>query len=278
MGNSLFSLDFSQVEYRILCGLAGQQDKLAALQAGRDLYCEFGTRLFGRTITKDDYRERQYSKRHGVLSCGYGKGKDRSAAQSKADGYDFPRAITDRTVDEYRASHPHVVAFWKKCDEALPHIAAGEDYVTPGPKNLLKSQDHCLIFPNGTRARLDLVWCPEIKSWFKKTYRGGAAEKGDDSATLRSKGYTKHWGGELTALCCQALARVRLSDLMVKAKRELGIRPVFLVHDEYVGIAPDEEAPELLARMIELAREPSPWWPDGPPFDAEGTVSKRYEH
>lgn len=278
MGNSLFSLDFSQVEYRILCGLAGQQDKLDALQAGRDLYCEFGTRLFGRTITKDDYRERQYSKRHGVLSCGYGKGKDRSASQSKADGYDFPRAITDRTVDEYRASHPHVVAFWKKCDEALPHIAAGEDYVTPGPGNLLKSQDHCLIFPNGTRARLDLAWCTEIKSWFKKTYRGGMAEKGDDSATLRSKGYTKHWGGELTALWCQSLARVRLSDLMVKAKRELGIRPVFLVHDEYVGIAPDEEAPELLARMIELAREPSPWWPDGPPFDAEGTVSKRYEH
>ena len=47
MGNSLFSLDFSQVEYRILCGLAGQQDKLDALQAGRDLYCEFGTRCLG---------------------------------------------------------------------------------------------------------------------------------------------------------------------------------------------------------------------------------------
>ena len=80
------------------------------------------------------------------------------------------------------------------------------------------------------------------------------------------------------SIVVSVLARVRLSDLMVKAKRELGIRPVFLVHDEYVGIAPDEEAPELLARMIELAREPSPWWPDGPPFDAEGTVSKRYEH
>ncbi len=278
MGNSIFTLDFSQVEYRILCCVAGQQDKLDALQAGRDLYCDFGTRLFCRPITKADYNERQYSKRQGILSCGYGKGKDRSAAQSKADGFDFPREITDRTVDEYRASHPYVVQFWRKCDAALPHIAAGEDYIIPGPGDLLKFHDHCLMLPNGTRTRLDLVWCSEIKSWFKKTYRGGIAEQHDDAATFRSKGYTKHWGGELTALWCQSLARGRLSELMLKAKRQLGIMPVFLVHDEYVGLASDEEAPELLERMKGFAREPSPWWPDGPPFDADGTVSKRYEH
>ena len=278
MGNSLFSVDFSQVEYRILCGLSGQQDKLDALQQGRDLYCEFGTRLFGRQITKADFAERQYSKRQGILSCGYGKGKDRSAAQSKADGFDFSREITDRTVDEYRSSHRHVVEFWGKCDEALRHVAAGEDYVIPGAGGILKFHDGYLMFPNGTRSRLDLTWCREIKSWFKKTYRGGVAEPDDTAEALRSKGYTKHWGGELTALWCQSLSRVRLSELMLKAKRQLGIRPVFLVHDEYVGIAPDEEAEELLERMIAFAREPSPWWPDGPPFDAEGTVSKRYEH
>src|ERR1017187_1828511 len=132
MGNSLFSLDFSQIEYRILCGLAGQQDKLDALYEGRDLYCEFGTKLFKRTITKADHNERQFAKTEGILSCGYGKGKDKAATQAKAKGFDFPREVTDATVDEYRRTHPAVVKFWAQCDGALPRIAAGDSFNIAG--------------------------------------------------------------------------------------------------------------------------------------------------
>ena len=276
MGNSLFALDFSQVEYRILCGLAGQQDKLDALAARRDLYCEFGTRLFKREITKADRAERQFSKTEGVLSCGYGKGKDKAATQAKAKGFDFPRAVTDATVDEYRRTHPHVVKFWATCDQALPHIARGEDYHIPNTP--LTFSNKYLILPNGLKCLFELAWAPEIKSWFRKVYRGPMAEPGDSVDTLRSKGYTKYWGGGLTEFTCQALSRVRLSELMLFGRRELGIRPVFLVHDEYVGAAPDEECQEILDALIEFARQPSPWWPDGPPFDAEGMVMKRYAH
>src|SRR5208337_834306 len=91
MGNSLFALDFSQVEYRILCGLAGQQDKLDALALGRDLYCEAGEALFKRPITKEDYKERQFAKTECILSCGYGKGKDKACTQAKAKGFDLQR-------------------------------------------------------------------------------------------------------------------------------------------------------------------------------------------
>src|ERR1017187_1844566 len=132
MGNSLFSLDFSQIEYRILCGLAGQQDKLDALYEGRDLYCEFGTKLFKRTITKADHNERQFSKAEGILSCGYGKGKDKAASQAKAKGFDFSRAITDAPVDEYRRTHPDVVRFWARMDAALPYINRFGDHQIEG--------------------------------------------------------------------------------------------------------------------------------------------------
>ena len=276
MGNSLFALDFSQVEYRILCGLAGQQDKLDALAAGRDLYCEFGTKLFGRPITKADHAERQFSKSEGILSCGYGKGKDKAATQAKAKGFDFSREVTDKTVDEYRASHPHVVRFWKTCDGALDHIATGEDYKISNTP--LTFSNKYLILPNGLKCLFELAWAPEIKSWYRKVYRGPLASPGDTVDQLRSKGYTKYWGGGLTEFCCQALSRVRLSELMLFARRELGIRPVFLVHDEYVGVAPDEECQAILDALIEFARKPSTWWPDGPPFDAEGMVMKKYAH
>ena len=276
MANSLIVLDFSQIEYRILCGLAGQQDKLDAMAAGRDLYCEMATKLFKRPITRADTNERQFAKTEGILSCGYGKGKDKAAAQAKAKGFDFPREVTDATVDEYRGSHSKVVQFWKTCDAALPRIANGEEFKIQGTP--LTFKDHSLILPNGLRCRFELAWAPEVKSWYRKMYRGGTAELGDNVDALRSKGYTKYWGGGLTEFVCQALSRVRLSELMLFAKRELDIRPVFLVHDEYVTVAPDNEGGGILEALKEFSRRPSPWWLDGPPFDAEGAVMKRYAH
>ena len=276
MGDSLFALDFAQVEYRILCGIAGQQDRLDALAAGRDLYCEAATELFRRPISKADYTERQYAKKECILSCGYGKGKEKAAAQAKAAGYDFSREITDASVDYYRLTHPHVVSFWKTCDTALNHIAAGEDYQIPNTS--LTFSNKYLILPNGLKCLFELAWAPEVKSWYRKVYRGPLAAPGDTVDQLRSKGYTKYWGGGLTEFCCQSLSRVRLSELILFSHRQLGLRPVFLVHDEYVGVAPDEECQAILDQLIAFAREPSPWWPDGPPFDAEGLVMKRYAH
>jgi DNA polymerase len=275
--NSLFAIDFSQVEYRILCGLAGQQDKLDALDSGRDLYCETAAALFKHPVTKaENPVERQFAKKECILSCGYGKGKDKAATQAKAAGYDFPREVTDGSVDYYRRTHPAVVKFWGRCDAILPYIADGGKCHLEGTP--LTFSNEYLVLPNGLKCRFELVWCPEVKSWFRKVYRGGLAEPNDSVDQLRAKGYTKYWGGGLTEFCCQALSRIRLSELMLFAHRELGMRPVFLVHDEYVGIAPDDECDWLLERMLEFSRLPSPWWLDGPPFDAEGLVMKRYAH
>jgi len=272
-GYSFVTLDFSQIEYRILCGLAGQKDKLEVLAAGRDLYCEFSSRLFNRLIGKENVEERQFGKRV-TLSSGYGAGKDRCANMARSDGFYFPRKITDKAIDLYREEHEMVCVFWDRCDKLLPRFAAGgKGHITGTP---LSFGGGSFILPNGLSPKIELVWCKETRAWMTRGSRGDPADEDDNRATLLSKGYTGFWGGSLTGYLCQSLARVRLSELMQKAWDVMNIKPVFLVHDEYVTLVPDERVKEVEYSLWTMAREPSYWWLDGPPFDGETRTSKRY--
>lgn len=67
-GHVLIEADMKQIQARLTAWLAGQQDMLDAFASGRDLYCEFGTDLYGRTITKADEFER-FTSKFWVLGC-----------------------------------------------------------------------------------------------------------------------------------------------------------------------------------------------------------------
>jgi hypothetical protein len=273
-GHQIVKVDFSQVEYRILCGLSGQADKLRALNEGRNIYLEFGTKLFDRTITKDDKDEYMLSKKI-VLGAGYGTGKDKCAFTAKGAGYNFPRVITDRAIELYRDEHYKVVEFWKECDKLLKAMETLHADCCIGP---VMVYEQVLEMPNGTEHKFDLVWSnAELKMW-RRTNKGDGQQgaNSDGAQTLLTKGYTHYWGGALTEFLCQALARVRLSDLMLSLKREHGINPCLLVHDEYVTIVPDNRAEEARDIIVEHACRPSPWWSYGPSFKAEGKISERY--
>ena len=112
-GKSFVILDFAQIEYRILCALAGQQDKLDALATGRDLYCEFGTKLFGRSVVKEDKTERFFAK-VVVLGSGYGTGKQKCADSARGLGLTLSREVTDKAIDLYREEHPGVCSLWRR--------------------------------------------------------------------------------------------------------------------------------------------------------------------
>jgi hypothetical protein len=272
-GHKIVKIDFSQVEYRILCSLSGQLDKLEALDKGRDVYCEFGTKLFGYEVDKTQKIERDFSKKI-VLGAGYGQGKDKCAFTAKANGYNFHRGITDRAIELYRHEHYKVVEFWQYLDwEKSVENIHRKNFIGP-----VKIELSTLIMPNGTRHKFDLVWSnAELKMW-RRTNKGNGEHgiNSDSALTLLTKGYTRYWGGALVEFLCQALARVRLSDLMLSLKREHGLNPCLLVHDEYVTIVPDDRAEEARDIIVEHACRPSIWWPNGPTFRAEGKISERY--
>jgi DNA polymerase I-like protein with 3'-5' exonuclease and polymerase domains len=57
-GHVLIACDSSQIEARMVAWLAGQADLLNAFREKRDVYSEFATKVYGRTITKGDKVER----------------------------------------------------------------------------------------------------------------------------------------------------------------------------------------------------------------------------
>lgn len=57
-GYEIIACDSSQIEARTVAWLAGQTDLLEAFREGRDVYSEFASDVYGRTITKADYTER----------------------------------------------------------------------------------------------------------------------------------------------------------------------------------------------------------------------------
>jgi DNA polymerase I-like protein with 3'-5' exonuclease and polymerase domains len=57
-GHVLIACDSSQIEARTVAWLAGQEDLVEAFRMGRDVYSEFASEVYGRTITKADKVER----------------------------------------------------------------------------------------------------------------------------------------------------------------------------------------------------------------------------
>lgn len=269
-GHKLIVIDFSQIEFRILCKLARQEDKLEALNdPARNLYCEFGATVFGWPITREDKDEYRFAKML-VLAAGYGVGKERVYRAACSMGFDFPRALTDHAVDSFRQQNPGIVALWRRLDRVLVYMELGapvdQSYVDGIPAYF-----NCktVKLPNGLAVTFDLKF--EDGRIYRKTRR--AIKNPYD---LASAGYAPYWGADVTAWLCQSLARIRLTGIVLQAYNQLGLRPALLVHDEYVAIVPDKQAQEMLVSLLDLAQEPVDWWMDGPQFAAHGRVCERY--
>src|SRR5208282_4955908 len=72
-GHVVLGADLSQIEARLCCWLAGEQSLISSFASGVDVYSSFGSRLYGRPITRADKRERFLAKT-AVLGLQYGMG------------------------------------------------------------------------------------------------------------------------------------------------------------------------------------------------------------
>ena len=132
-GHTVLVGDSSNIELRTVMALAGQDDVLEKLRSGVDLYCDFASKLFSRTITKADVPERMLGK-VAMLSLQYGAGAERfqdmvrvtARSISALEPISIERA--QEIVHLYRGTHNKVVQLWKYCnDVVLPSIANGND-------------------------------------------------------------------------------------------------------------------------------------------------------
>jgi DNA polymerase I-like protein with 3'-5' exonuclease and polymerase domains len=263
--HKLVIADFSQIEFRILMALADEHDVLQAFLDRRDLYCEFASVLYGRPITDEDIKERLLGK-VSCLSLGYMAGKIRFAAMCRNFGLDLPRELTDKAHDLFRQIYPGVPKFWDRCAGAIRPLAGKADLdFEAGCGLTIPFRKGAIVLPNGLRWSFDLTWVED------DSYNGGSWIR-----HTRRNNIERFHQGVLTNNICQSLARVCLSDVVLRAWDELHIRPTLLVHDEAIWVVPEEDAETTLKSVLTFMGEPPAWWSDGVPLEGKGCVSDNY--
>jgi len=257
-GTALVVADAAQIECRIVNWLAGQRDILDLFRNKLDPYSVQASRFYGRTITKADKLERHLGKTI-ELGCGFGMGAERfrvTCANGPLGG--APIYLSEgeaiQAVEAYRQAHPAVKHMWYvTAEQALDALAQRKTMVW-GPLHI---EDGAVWLPNG------------LPLW----YDDPETEGGDRYFTVRGR-RSKMYGGKLVENVVQALARVVLSQAMLRLPSYL--RVVNCTHDEIVALATLDMGQQGYEDMVSELKRPPVWAPTLP-LDAEGFYGVRYQ-
>lgn len=257
-GQRLYIADLSNIEARMLAWLSKEHDLVEAFRTGRDVYCEFASQIYGRTITKDDKLER-YVGKTAILGLGYGMGADKfkQTLKTGSPSVDVSDIVAQQIVMQYRGMYPNVPRLWSGMKDALFQMlnprSVGMMY---GP---LTIKMRALELPNGMALNY-----PNLR------FEAGQFIYNTD------RDYVRTHGPRVTENVIQALARLVITDQMLDIQSLPQVDIVLQVHDEIIAIGSKQDSDATMNQILEIMRTP-PEWCDDLPLDAEGGVSKVYD-
>ena len=262
-GHVIMNVDSSQIEARLLVWLAGQEDVTQLYREGRDVYCEFASKVYGKKIDKRNKLERAVGKTC-ILGLGYGTGATKLQNVLKLGaGVEFSELDCQRLVRIYREVNDKVVQLWRECDDALNDIASWPSGKEP---YYLGAQKCVIVSPKGLKLPNGLyIYYPELE-WDTSELKGKFVYK-------NRFGNISIWGGSVVENVVQALARIVIGEQMVAISHRY--RPALTVHDAVVCIAPQEEKDEALKYIMEEMSRPPVWGQDCP-ITCEGGYGDNY--
>ena len=262
-GHVIMNVDSSQIEARLLVWLAGQEDVTQLYREGRDVYCEFASKVYGKKIDKRNKLERAVGKTC-ILGLGYGTGATKLQNVLKLGaGVEFSEQECQRLVKIYREVNDKVVQLWRECDDALNDIASwpsGKEPYYLGAQKCVIVSSKGLKLPNGL-----YIYYPELE-WDTSELKGKFVYK-------NRFGNISIWGDSVVENVVQALARIVIGEQMVAISHRY--RPALTVHDAVVCIAPEEEKDEALKYIMEEMSRPPVWGQDCP-ITCEGGYGDNY--
>jgi DNA polymerase I-like protein with 3'-5' exonuclease and polymerase domains len=262
-GHRVINCDSSQIEARVLVWLAGQDDIVEWYREGRDVYSEFATKVYGKTITKDDKTERAVGKTC-ILGLGYGTGWSKLQQTLKISaGVTMDDQECKRLVGVYREVNDKVIDLWKACDDALQDMSSWEDGKEP---YYLDARKSLLITPKGIKLPNGLyIYYPDLK-W--------DTSEAKSKFTYKSRrGVNSIWGGSVVENVVQALARIIVGEQMIEINKKY--RPVLTVHDAVVNVVPEADVEEALSFIMSTMSTP-PIWATGLPVACEAHDGASY--
>lgn len=258
-GHKLLVADLAQIELRVNAWWCGETWLVEALRAGRDVYCELASGIFGRTITKADEQERFIGKT-GELSLGFSAGSAKFHGTLESYGLDVDVGLAEVAVAQFRAKHPAIVRRWKELRGLVIPVLAGE--MSPTEINGVYFEKGRATLPSGRS-----LWYPELE----------LNEEGEWTYLFRGRGkpfLKRLWHGLLLENVVQAMA---YDVFMFHARmlEESTYHPVMVVHDETAFVIP-ENAVERVMESVLAVQSITPGWCKDLPVKGEADYGDTY--
>ena len=304
-GHQLLVGDLSQIEPRVLAWLADYDDLLDIFRSGQDAYAQFGAQMFGVPgMTKDSHPDLRQSAKSALLGCGYGLGwasfasqllvgflgappvrysKDFAKKLGVTQEYvqrfvdwednvkkmqEIPHTCTEREllthcvaakkiIDIYRATAHPVVSFWDMCSKLLvSSLAGGEEVVYK-----------CLTFRKGE------IELPNGMKLLYHNLRQVTDKETKQKNWVYGEDATKLYAGKITNNVTQALARIVMTDGMLRTSKKYFVAGT--VHDEQIVVVPDDEV-DAAKTWVLAQMTVEPRYMPGVPLAVEGGAHRRY--
>ncbi len=264
--NDLLDADYSAIEARIVCWLAGQEDALEDYRQGVDRYTRMAAIIYG--IPEDEVNKfpQRFIGKQTVLGCGYGMGRPKFRGTCEKLGYkDMPPGLEDKAVNVWRAKHQKVVRYWYDVERCA--------------KQAILRKGTSVALRNVSFLHRDIEGMPflliTLPSGRKLAYP--RPRIADDRIVFFGKlkttqwGDCETWGGSLVENITQAVA----TDIMVNGTQkteDAGYEVATLIHDQALAYHKPGQTPEEFVRLLtEL-----PPWAKGLPVAAEGALTPFY--
>ncbi len=284
-GCDLISADYAAVEARGTswiseheAGLQQFRDLDAGLLPNQDVYTLMASSILGRTVTKDDKKDRQVWGKVPVLACGY----QGSVGAIWNFAPDMEEELAEEVVEKYREANQPVVDFWYAAEKhAIRAVRNPGRTIEQGPHLRWKVHGKFLFcrLPSG---RCLAYYRPHLKTQMihpRPTKKRPFPEP-FEKVGLRFHGEIKTgvwgicstYGGKLTENIVQALCRDLMRDAMLRVE-PAGYPIVLSVHDELVSEVPIGFGDLAEFESLMAVTEP---WAAGFPLIAEGWRGLRY--
>lgn len=265
---SFFDADYSAVESRIVCWLAGQHDALEEYRMGVDRYRTMAAYIYSIPPEKVNKHPQRFVGKAAILGCGFGMGAPKFRDSVKKQGrYELPIGLEVTAVSAWRGKHKKIVSHWYDHERAAKNailskgkaFKAGE-HIQYLCKNIEGMEFLLMRLPSGRKLSYPK---PRI-SHDRITFFGNV--KGTTWGDIST------WGGSLVENATQAVA----ADVMAHGTHNAenaGYEIATLIHDQALAYVKPEQTSQ---RFVELLTD-LPEWAAGLPLAAEGGLVPFYK-
>ena len=272
--NLLLDADYSSIEARIVCWLAGQEDALDEYRQGIDRYRRMASVIYGVPESEVNKHPQRFVGKQATLVCGYGMGPPKFRLTcKKMGGYDLPEGIEDKAVRAFRKVHAKVVKLWRDLEDAALKAVAKKGEVFRVGKHLsfqcITTGGITFLFMRLPSGRKLAYPHPKI---VPGKFEGTTAVSYYTNIKGTKWGHISTWGGTWCEQACQAVAADIMANGASNAERE-GYQIATLIHDQALAF---HQSGQTVERFVELLTD-LPSWAAGLPIAAEGSLVPFYK-